>query len=274
MKDSTVTSGPKRVTTRVIASMKQEGTQIACLTAYDYLTARLLDEAGVDLILVGDSLGMVFQGHETTLPVTLDEMIYHAKAVVRGVDRAMVIVDMPFMSYQANAEEGFRNAGRVMKETGAGGVKFEGGEQVVDLVHKTTEAGIPVMAHLGLTPQSIHQYGGYQPRGTSSAEAKRILKDAKLLQEAGAFAVVLEKVPAKLAALVTRSLKIPTIGIGAGVHCGGQVLVVSDMLGLYEDFHPRFVRRYANLAEAIRESVRKFVHDVKRHGFPSKEESY
>jgi 3-methyl-2-oxobutanoate hydroxymethyltransferase len=274
MKDSTITSGPKRVTTRVIASMKQEGAKIACLTAYDYLTARLLDQVGVDLILVGDSLGMVFQGHETTITVTLDEMIYHSKAVVRGVDRAMVIVDMPFMSYQASVEEGFRNAGRVMKETGAGGVKFEGGEQVVDLVHKTTEAGIPVMAHLGLTPQSIHQFGGYQPRGTSTPEAKRILKDAKLLQEAGAFGVVLEKVPAKLAALVTRSLKIPTIGIGAGVHCDGQVLVVSDMLGLYEDFNPRFVRRYANLAEAMRESVRKYVNDVKQGDFPSKEESY
>ncbi|MEK6755441.1 MAG: 3-methyl-2-oxobutanoate hydroxymethyltransferase [Bacteroidota bacterium] len=274
MKDSTITSGPKRVTTRVIASMKREGTKIACLTAYDYLTARLLDQVGVDIILVGDSLGMVFQGHETTIPVTLDEMIYHAKAVVRGVDRAMVIVDMPFMSYQTNPDEGFRNAGRAIKETGAGGVKFEGGEQVADLAYKTTQAGIPVMGHLGLTPQSIHQFGGYQPRGTNSAEAKRILKDAKLLQEAGAFALVLEKIPAKLAASVTRSLKIPTIGIGAGLRCDGQVLVISDMLGLYEDFHPRFVRRYANLADAIRESVQKYVRDVKQRDFPSKEESY
>jgi len=274
MKDSTITSGPKRVTTRVIAAMKQEGTKIVCLTAYDFLTARLLDQVGVDLILVGDSLGMVFQGHETTIPVTLDEMIYHTKAVVRGVDRAMVIVDMPFMSYQARTEEGFRNAGRAMKETGAGGVKFEGGDRIADLVYQTTRAGIPVMAHLGLTPQSIHQFGGYQPRGATAGEARTILKDAKTLQEAGAFALVLEKIPAKLAGQVTRAVKIPTIGIGAGVHCDGQVLVISDMLGLYEDFQPRFVRRYATLAETIRESVRRYVDDVKGRDFPSKGESY
>lgn len=274
MKDSTITSGPKRVTTRVIAAMKQKGTKIACLTAYDVLTARFLDQVGIDIILVGDSLGMVFQGHETTIPVTLDEMIYHAKAVVRGVDRAMVIVDMPFMSYQANAEEGFRNAGRVMKETGAGGVKFEGGERIADLVYQTTRAGIPVMAHLGLTPQSIHQFGGYQPRGATAAEARTILKDAKILQEAGAFALVLEKIPARLAGQLSRALKIPTIGIGAGVRCDGQVLVVSDMLGLYEDFQPRFVRRYAALAETIRESVKRYVEDVKGEKFPSRTESY
>lgn len=274
MKDSTITSGPKRVTTRVIAGIKKEGKKIACLTAYDFITARLLDQVMVDIILVGDSLGMVFQGHETTIPVTLDEMIYHAKAVVRGVDRAMVIVDMPFMSYQANAEEGFRNAGRVMKETGAGGVKFEGGERVVDLVSKTTRAGIPVMGHLGLTPQSIHQFGGYQPRGATTEEARRILRDARMLQEAGAFALVLEKMPAKLAGQLTAALKIPTIGIGAGPRCDGQVLVVSDMLGLYEDFKPRFVRHYASLAETIRESVKRYVDDVKGQKFPSKTESY
>jgi 3-methyl-2-oxobutanoate hydroxymethyltransferase len=274
MKDSTITSGPKRVTTRVIAEMKQEGNKIACLTAYDFITARLLDQVMVDIILVGDSLGMVFQGHETTIPVTLDEMIYHAKAVVRGVDRSMVIVDMPFMSYQANPEEGFRNAGRVMKETGAGGVKFEGGERIVDLVYQTTRAGIPVMAHLGLTPQSIHQFGGYQPRGATAGEARAILRDAKMLQEAGAFALVLEKMPTKLAGQLTRALKIPTIGIGAGPRCDGQVLVVSDLLGLYEDFKPRFVRRYASLAETIRESVKRYVGDVKGEKFPSKTESY
>ncbi|MBM4159811.1 MAG: 3-methyl-2-oxobutanoate hydroxymethyltransferase [Ignavibacteria bacterium] len=274
MKDTPIISGPKRVTTRVIASMKQEGTSIACLTAYDFVTARILDEVGVDIILVGDSLGMVFQGHETTIPVTLEEMIYHAKAVVRGVDRAMVIVDMPFMSYQPSAEEGFRNAGRVMKETGAGGVKFEGGERVADLIQRTSQAGIPVMAHLGLTPQSIHQFGGYQPRGVSPSEAKGILKEAKILEQAGAFALVLEKIPARLAGQVTRSLDVPTIGIGAGAHCDGQVLVVSDMLGLYEDFRPRFVRQYATLATTIRESVRNYVRDVKQHAFPSKDESY
>ena len=254
--------------------MKQDKKKIACLTAYDYLTARLLDQSGVDLILVGDSLGMVFQGHETTLPVTLDEMIYHSKTVVRGVDRAMVIVDMPFMSYQANDEEGFRNAGRVMKETGAGGVKFEGGARIADLVRITTRAGIPVMGHLGLTPQSIHQFGGYQPRGVLSDEAKRIVDDAKALEEAGAFAVVLEKIPSRLAAKVTKAVGIPTIGIGAGVHCDGQVLVISDLLGLYEDFHPRFVRRYAQLAETIRGSVGSYVKDVKEEKFPSIEEGY
>ncbi|MBI3787147.1 MAG: 3-methyl-2-oxobutanoate hydroxymethyltransferase [Ignavibacteriales bacterium] len=254
--------------------MKKEGTPIASLTAYDFLTAKFLDQAGVDLILVGDSLGMVFQGHETTIPVTLDEMIYHTKAVIRGVERAMVIVDMPFMSYQVDPHEGFRNAGRVMKETGAGGVKFEGGERVAEMVYQTTQAGIPVMGHLGLTPQSIHQFGGYQPRGATSAEAKNILRDAKTLEEAGAFAIVLEKIPSKLSAQITKSLKIPTIGIGAGVHCDGQVLVVTDMLGLYEEFHPRFVRKYTNLADNIRQSVGKFVDDVKKKDFPNKTESY
>ncbi len=274
MKISTTTSGPKRITTKVIASMKDRRQPIACLTAYDFITARLLDQAGIDLILVGDSLGMVFQGHETTIPVTLDEIIYHAKTVVRGVDRAMVIVDMPFMSYQANDEEGFRNAGRIMKETGAGGVKFEGGERIARLVRKTAEAGIPVVGHLGLTPQSIHQFGGYTPRGTTAAEARQLLKDAKALEQAGAFAVVLEKIPATLAARVTRSLSIPTIGIGAGVHCDGQVIVVSDMLGLYEEFQPRFVRRYAQLAETVRASVGNYVNDVRNRKFPNEKESY
>jgi 3-methyl-2-oxobutanoate hydroxymethyltransferase len=274
MKNSTTTSGPKKITTRIIADMKKRGERIACLTAYDFLTARLLDQSGVDLLLVGDSLGMVFQGHETTISVTLDEMIYHAKTVVRGVDRAMVIVDMPFMSFQANNEEGFHNAGRVMKETGAGGVKFEGGERVADLVRITVRAGIPVMGHLGLTPQSIHQFGGYQPRGATSEEAKRILRDAKILEEAGAFAIVLEKIPASLAKKVTDSVGIPTIGIGAGVHCDGQILVTPDVLGLYEDFHPRFVRKYASLADDIRLSMGRYVKGVKEKDFPNKDESY
>jgi 3-methyl-2-oxobutanoate hydroxymethyltransferase len=274
MKNTSNTSGPKKVTTKVIASMKKEGTRIACLTAYDFITARLLDQGGADLLLVGDSLGMVFQGHETTISVTLDEMIYHAKTVVRAVERAMVIVDMPFMSYQVNDEEGFRNAGRVMKETGAGGVKFEGGERIANLVHMTMRAGIPVMGHLGLTPQSIHQFGGYTPRGTTPAEAKQLLVDAKALEKAGAFGIVLEKIPAKLAAKITKSLKIPTISIGAGIHCDGQILVTADMLGLYEDFHPRFVRYYAHLAENIRQSARAFVKDVKEEKFPADNESY
>jgi 3-methyl-2-oxobutanoate hydroxymethyltransferase len=274
MNQSAAGSGPKKITTKVIASMKQEGKKIACLTAYDFLTARFLDQAGVDLILVGDSLAMVFQGHETTIPVTLEEIMYHAKTVVRGVDRSMIIVDMPFMSYQTNPEEGFRNAGRVMKETGAGGVKFEGGKRVADLVFKATQAGIPVMGHLGLTPQSIHQFGGYTPRGATPAEAKSILDDALALQKSGAFAIVLEKIPAALAAKVSRSLKIPTIGIGAGSGCDGQVMVAADMLGLYEEFQPRFVRRYANLADTVREAVGRYVRDVKDKNFPSRDESY
>lgn len=264
----------KRVTTRSVAQMKQKGEPIACLTAYDFITARLLDQAGVEIILVGDSLAMVFQGLETTLPVTLDEMIYHSRSVVKGVSRAMVVVDMPFMSYQANPEEGFKNAGRIMKETGAGGVKVEGGERVAEMISRTSRIGIPVMGHLGLMPQSIHAYGGYQPRGATSEEAKEILKDAKILEQAGAFAIVLEKIPSDLAAKVTRSVSIPTIGIGAGPKCDGQILVVSDMLGLYEEFQPRFVRRYASLADDIRKSVGHYVNDIKKKKFPSKNESY
>ncbi len=274
MKQVSDVSGLKRVTTRTIADMKRKRQPIACLTAYDFITARLLDRAGVDLVLVGDSLGVVFQGHETTIPVTVDEIIYHAKTVVRGVERSMVIVDMPFMSYQVHPDDGFRNAGRAMKETGAGGVKFEGGERIADMVHRVTQAGIPVMGHVGLTPQSIHQFGSYQTRGASAAESRQILKDARALEDAGAFAVVLEKIPADLAGKVTRSLKIPTISIGAGVHCDGQILVVSDMLGLYEDFNPRFVRKYALLAQSIQDSVAHYVKDVKERKFPSKEESY
>lgn len=254
--------------------MKRGSKRIACLTAYDFITARLVDQAGIDIILVGDSLGMVFQGQETTLPVTLDEMIYHAKTVVRGVHRAMVVVDMPFMSFQANPEEGFRNAGRVMKEAAAGGVKVEGGERVAEMIRMTTGAGIPVMGHLGLTPQSIHKFGGYQPRGATPEEAKRIIHDAKVLEEAGVFSIVLEKIPAALSAKVTAAVNVPTIGIGAGPSCDGQILVVSDMLGLYEDFHPRFVRRYANLADDIRKAVGSYVKDIKDRKFPSKSESY
>lgn len=265
---------PRRVTTLRLRQMKQQGQKIVCLTAYDALMARIFDEAGVDIILVGDSLGNVFQGHETTIPVTLEEMIYHTRAVVRGVRRAMVVTDMPFMSYQVSVEEAFRNAGRIMKEAGAGAVKLEGGERVVEAVARMTAAGIPVMGHLGLTPQSIHQFGSYRVRGTDPKEAEQILRDAKLLEEAGAFAIVLEKIPAELARKVTESLSIPTIGIGAGVYCDGQVLVYTDLLGLTVDFQPRFVRRYERLYERILQAVSQFADDVRAQRFPSEEESY
>jgi 3-methyl-2-oxobutanoate hydroxymethyltransferase len=265
----------RRVTTRTVHDMKVRGEKISMLTAYDYTFAALFDEAGVDILLVGDSVSNVVQGNETTLPVTLDEMIYHARIVARGAtDHALVLCDMPFMSYQVNAEEGFRNAGRIMKETQAGGVKVEGGERVAPLVKMMSDAGIPVMGHLGLTPQSIHQFGTYQTRGKSEEEAASILHDAKLLEEAGAFAVVLEKVPADLAKRVTESLSIATIGIGAGPHCDGQVLVMHDMLGLTEEFSPRFVRRYAQLAEDVRTAARNYIADIRSGSFPSAKESY
>ncbi|MGE5681801.1 MAG: 3-methyl-2-oxobutanoate hydroxymethyltransferase [Bacillota bacterium] len=264
----------RKITTQSLYLSKVKGIKIAALTAYDFITAKLLDQAGIDLILVGDSLSNVFQGNETTLPVTMDEMIYHTKAVSKGVDRAMVVVDMPFMSYQTNVDEAFRNAGRIMKETPAGGVKLEGGERVAETVRKITEAGIPVMGHIGLTPQSIHQFGSYKARGKNEEEAEQIVKDAKILQEAGAFSIVLEKIPAQLAKKVTESVSIPTIGIGAGVHCDGQILVTPDMLGLNVDFHPRFVRQYAPLAETIIDAVKNYVKDIKNREFPSEQESY
>lgn len=264
----------KKVTTKALALLKKKGTKISALTAYDFITAKILDETGIDLILVGDSLGNVFQGHDTTLPVTMDEMIYHTKAVTRGVKRAMVVVDMPFMSYQLSVDEGFRNAGRIMKETSAVAVKLEGGKRVAETVRKITEAGIPVMGHIGLTPQSIHQFGSYRERGTNKKEAEEILEDAKIIQEAGAFSLVLEKIPAELAKQVTESLSIPTIGIGAGVHCDGQILVTPDMLGLNVDFHPRFVRLYDNLSERMNTAVKNYIADIKNSKFPSDEESY
>jgi 3-methyl-2-oxobutanoate hydroxymethyltransferase len=264
----------KKVTTKALALLKKKGLKISALTAYDFITAKILDEAGIDVILVGDSLSNVFQGNETTLPVTMDEMIYHTKAVTKGIARAMVVVDLPFMSYQLGTDDGFRNAGRIMKETHAGAVKLEGGERVAETVRKITENGIPVMGHVGLTPQSIHQFGGYKERGTTKKEADEILKDAKILQEAGAFSVVLEKIPAALAKKVTESLTIPTIGIGAGVHCDGQILVTPDMLALNVDFHPRFVRHYSKLASEIGRAVKAYIDDVKHGNFPSKDESY
>jgi 3-methyl-2-oxobutanoate hydroxymethyltransferase len=264
----------KRITTKALFLLKKKGIKISALTAYDFITARLLDEAGIDLLLVGDSLSNVFQGNETTLPVTMDEMIYHTKAVAKGVNRAMIVVDMPFMSYQLNVDEAFRNAGRIMKETSAGAVKLEGGEKFAETIDKITKNGIPVMGHIGLMPQSIHQYGGYSERGKSADEAKEILNDAKIVEQAGAFAVVLEKIPAKLAEAVTASLSIPTIGIGAGASCDGQILVTPDMLGLNTDFHPRFVRYYTTLAEEIKKAVTSYVQDVKNGNFPAEEESY
>lgn len=268
------TGGFRKITTKTLALLKENKIKISALTAYDFITAKILDQAGIDLILVGDSLSNVFQGNETTLPVTMDEMIYHAKAVCKGVERAMVIVDMPFMSYQLNIDEAFRNAGRIMKETPAGGVKLEGGKRVVETVRKITEAGIPVMGHLGLTPQSIHQFGSYKERGVDPEEARQIIEDAKSLEEAGVFAIVLEKIPKELAKTVTESLKIPTIGIGAGPYCDGQILVLHDMLGLNKDFNPRFVRKYANLYDDITSAVKSYINDVKNQDFPNLSESY
>jgi 3-methyl-2-oxobutanoate hydroxymethyltransferase len=264
----------KRITTRTLQEMKERGTRITSLTAYDALIARIFDEAGIDLLLVGDSVANVVQGHDTTLPVTLDEIIYHTKAVMRGVSRAMVIADLPFMTYQVHADEALRNAGRIMKETYASGVKLEGGQEQAEAVRRMTSAGIPVMGHLGLQPQSIHRYGGYRPRGSTPEEAEKIVDDATALEEAGAFAIVLEKVPAELACRITRQIRIPTIGIGAGVGCDGQILVYADMLGLTIDFHPRFVRRYETFAERAMEAARHYAEDVRRGDFPNKNESY
>ncbi|MEI7708746.1 MAG: 3-methyl-2-oxobutanoate hydroxymethyltransferase [Chlorobium sp.] len=266
------------VTTRRLLDMKQVGEKISVLTAYDYTTARILDRAGVDVLLVGDSASNVFSGHSTTLPITIDEMIYHAKAVVRGVkdesNRAMVVTDMPFMSYQLSGEEALRNAGKIMKEHECDGVKLEGGRIIAETVKRITDVGIPVMGHLGLMPQSIYKYGSYKVRAQEGVEAQELLDDARILEEAGAFAIVLEKIPSALAAEVTRSLTIPTIGIGAGPECDGQVLVINDILGLNREFHPRFVRQYADLNTVIENAVRQYVHDVREKEFPSADESY
>jgi 3-methyl-2-oxobutanoate hydroxymethyltransferase len=264
----------KRITTRSLMLLKQKGVKITALTAYDFITAKLLDEAGIDVILVGDSLGNVFQGNETTLPVTMDEMIYHTKAVSKGINRSMLVVDMPFMSYQLSKDEAFRNAGRIMKETSAGGVKLEGGKRVAKAIKKITRDGIPVMGHIGLTPQSIHQFGSYRERGRNEEEALELMEDARVVEEAGAFALVLEKIPSGLARKITESVSIPTIGIGAGPHCDGQILVTPDMLGLNVDFHPRFVRKYAELADEVSGAVKKYIKDIKEKNFPSEEESY
>ncbi len=264
----------KKVTTLTLYNMKKAGKKIVCLTAYDALIAKCLDEAGVDLILVGDSLGNVVQGLDTTIPVTLEQTTYHTKAVVNGTTRALVVADMPFMSYQVSPNEAFRNAGRIMKETGCHAVKLEGGAHVVDAIYKMTESGIPVMGHLGLTPQSINQFGSYRARGTDPEEAAKIFKNAHMLQEAGAFAVVLEKIPAELGQKISESLSIPTIGIGAGPHCDGQILVYTDMLGLTVDFSPRFVRRYADMYSDMKKAFENYGQDVRDKNFPTEQESY
>ena len=259
-----------RVTTATVRDMKKKGEKISMLTAYDYPTAAAMDEAGIDVILVGDSLGMVVLGYDSTLPVTMEDMLHHTKAVTRAVNRAMVIGDMPFMSYQVSVEEAVRNAGRFMQEAGAHGVKLEGGREVAEVTRRIAQAGIPVMAHIGLTPQSVHQLGGYKVQGKDHPSATRLLEDAKILEEAGAFSVVLECVPAQLAEKITASLSMSTIGIGGGVHCDGQVLVVHDMLGLFERFTPKFVKKYTNLNVQIKGAVTQYIDEVKKGSFPDR----
>ena len=263
-----------RVTTKTVQEMKDAGVPIAVLTAYDYTSARLYDQAGIDVLLVGDSASNVMAGNETTLPMTLDQMIYHAQCVVRGIDRSLVVVDLPFGSFQGDSTEALQSAIRVMKETGAHAVKMEGGTAVTETVQRMVTAGIPVMGHLGLTPQSIYNFGTYQVRAREEEEARQLREDAKQLEEAGCFALVLEKIPAALAAEVTESLSIPTIGIGAGKQTDGQVLVSHDALGLSTDFNPRFVRRYARLDETITDAIGEYVSDVRDRAFPSEDESY
>jgi 3-methyl-2-oxobutanoate hydroxymethyltransferase len=263
-----------RVTVTSLREMKKRGEKIAVLTAYDYPTAKLLDEAGVPAILVGDSLGMVVLGHETTIPVTMEDMIRHAQAVVRGVKKALVVVDMPFMSFQVSAEEAVRNAGRLIRETGAQAVKPEGGEAIAETVSRIVGCGIPVMGHIGLTPQSVNQLGGYRVVGKSKATAVRLLADALALERAGAFALVLETIPAQVARLITGRVKIPTIGIGAGAGCDGQVQVLHDILGLYTDFVPKHTKRYADLAGLIGSAVGEYIKEVKAGGFPTEKESF
>jgi 3-methyl-2-oxobutanoate hydroxymethyltransferase len=264
----------RRVTTHVLNEMKLKGEKIAMLTAYDYSIARIIDEAEIDVILVGDSASNVMAGYDTTLPITLDNMIYHAASVVRGVKRALVVVDLPFGTYQGNSKEALASAIRIMKETGAAAVKLEGGQQIIESVERILSAGIPVMGHLGLTPQSIHKFGTYVVRAKEEEEARRLMEDARLLETTGCFAIVLEKIPAKLAEEVTTSLKIPVIGIGAGGKTDGQVLVLHDMLGITQEFSPRFLRRYHNLYAEIKGAVQSYINDVRTQTFPSDKEQY
>ncbi len=264
----------KRVTTHTIQEMKNRNERIACLTAYDFSMARIVDAAGVELILVGDSASNVMAGHETTLPITLDQMIYHATSVVRAVRRALVVVDLPFGSYQGNSSEAVRSAIRIMKESGAHAVKLEGGIEIRESVERILSAGVPVMGHLGLTPQSIYKFGTYTVRAKANEEAKKLLEDAMLLDQIGCFSVVLEKIPADLTKLVTDQISIPTIGIGAGPHASGQILVLHDVLGINSEFKPRFLRRYADLSTIMEDAISNYVSDVKEASFPSQAESY
>lgn len=264
----------QRITTRTVVDMKARGEKISMLTAYDFSMARIVDQAGIDIILVGDSAGNVMAGHETTLPMTLDQMIYHTTSVVRGVNHALVVADLPFMSYQVTDTGALESAGRVMKEAGAHAIKLEGGLPVIGAVKKIVDAGIPVMGHLGLTPQSIYKFGTYKVRATAGQEADELMRDAKLLEEAGCFAVVLEKIPASLAGHVTREISIPVIGIGAGNECDGQVLVIHDMLGMNKDFSPRFLRRYADMNSYMTDAIKRYHSDVKKGKFPDKSEQY
>jgi 3-methyl-2-oxobutanoate hydroxymethyltransferase len=265
---------PKKITTHILQTMKANGERISMITAYDFSFARLFDHAGIDVILVGDSASNVMAGHETTLPITLDQMIYHASSVIRGVSRSLVLVDLPFGSYQSNSKEALISAIRIMKETGAHGVKLEGGEEVLESVKRILAAGVPVMGHLGLTPQSIYKFGTYTVRAKEEMEAKKLRADALLLQEAGCFAIVLEKIPAMLAKEVAETLSIPVIGIGAGKYCNGQVLVMHDLLGINTEFKPRFLRQYLNLHEPITQAVQRYIQDVKSNDFPNEQEQY
>lgn len=264
----------KKVTTNTLQKMKAAGEKISMLTAYDFSFARIIDGAGIDVILVGDSASNVMAGHETTLPITLDQMIYHASSVIRGINRCLVVVDLPFGSYQSNSDIALASAVRIMKETGGHSIKLEGGEEVLESVKKIVSAGIPVMGHLGLTPQSIYKFGTYTVRAKEEDEANKLRKDAKLLEEAGCFAIVLEKIPATLAKEVSESISIPTIGIGAGGDCDGQVLVMHDMLGINTEFKPRFLRQYLNIHDQATEAVQQYIKDIKGKDFPNETEQY
>ncbi len=263
-----------RITTRTLSEMKAKGEKIAMLTAYDFTMAGIVDKAGIDVILVGDSASNVMAGHETTLPITLDQMIYHAASVVRGIERALVVVDLPFGTYQADSKEALRSAIRIMKEAGAHAVKLEGGSQIQDSIERILQAGIPVMGHLGLTPQSIYKFGTYSVRAKEESEAEQLINDAQMLEKAGCFGIVLEKIPAKLAHKVSQMVNIPIIGIGAGTKVDGQVLVLNDMLGMNKEFSPRFLRRYLNLDEEISNAVKNYTTDVKNLDFPNNKEQY
>lgn len=267
-------SSVKKITTHVLQEMKLKGEKISMLTGYDFSMARILDEAGVDVILVGDSASNVMAGHETTLPITLDQMIYHAQSVVRAVDRALVVVDLPFGSYQGNSKEALSSAIRIMKESGGHAIKMEGGKEIKESIDRILTAGIPVMGHLGLTPQSIYKFGTYTVRAKQDEEAQQLIDDAKLLEETGCFAIVLEKIPAQLAKKVAESVKIPVIGIGAGSDIDGQVLVVHDMLGINNDFNPRFLRKYHNLHDEMMGAFQTYIEDVKSNDFPNENEQY